>query len=149
MPLYYCKHCGSGTQSSSSVPSFCSSCGKPFYSSGSVKTNTPVFNKEQKTSIAKKEEAEKDVYFEFEQDDDISRSYIPPNDSIEIVGETARGVKFEDILNQKPQGTERPTQKIKGKKAKSELKDRTLKEYKKEGGPTDRSNITILGTAGE
>jgi len=41
MPTYFCKECGSSTQSTSNIPQFCSSCGESFSSELPIKPPTP------------------------------------------------------------------------------------------------------------
>ena len=151
MPTYFFKECGSSTQSTSNIPKFCSSCGESFSSELPIKPPVPKPIKAR--LIEKKPRQIPEIVLseeDFEYDTDIQTELtMPDRSSVEIVGDVQKGIKFENILNQKPQGTARASVKIKGKKAKDELKKKMIDEYKKEGKEQDKNSIQILGEPGD
>ncbi len=154
MSTYYCRKCGSATESVSNIPKFCSECSEPFSSKASVSSEIvkpktpfrPTVIQDKLRNTPKTVLNEEDYDLEEESETEIE---LPSQDSVEIIGSVDSGIKFEQVINQKPQGILRPQIQVKGKKAKQELKQKLINEFQNEGKQADKNQTYIFGTPGE
>jgi hypothetical protein len=139
---YFCKECGSSTESSISIPKFCSTCATPFNSNSS---SAPRQTQKPSKPIPSFTTNSEDIELE-EEPSRVRVDKYKIQESIEIVGDEPVGMKFESIAKQKPMGTSRPPQKLPKRK-----KDRTklVQDYMAETKAKDLNNIEVLGTPGE
>jgi len=147
MATYFCRNCGSATESASNIPKFCSECSTTFNSNITTVNHNSSYKKTQaKTTPQIKrykpviQEPEEEIQIQLE---------MPNDNSVEIVGTGERGIKFEQVLNQKPLGNVRAPITVKSKKAKQELKQKLISDFQNESKGMDRNNTPIIGIPGE